>query len=393
MIGSYALVLATAAGVTWVLVPLAMRLARRLGAVVAPGDRHIHTRPTPTMGGLAMFVGMLAGLGVASSLDQFHTVFESPANVIGVVAAATVMFGSGLIDDLRDVSAPAKVAGMVLSGSILLLSGNSIVNVPLPFFGFTVLTQDLAALVTVIWVVGIANAVNLIDGLDGLATGLMVIASGSFLLYAIRLDQAGALFTGNIGPLLLVIILGMCLGFLPWNFHPAKVFMGDSGALLLGLLMASSTIAVGGQSDDSFTGQSWFFFAPLVIPLVILGIPVLDVIFAVLRRATRRSGLANADKDHLHHRLLRLGHGYRQTVVILWLWTGLLSAFALYPAWSGKGIAMIPIAVAALVLLLFTMLAPWFGRRNVDGASVAEEPPVVVDVTGAPAARDHDVPA
>jgi UDP-GlcNAc:undecaprenyl-phosphate GlcNAc-1-phosphate transferase len=380
VVRSYAIVLATTAGVTWVLVPIAMRVARRLGAVVQPGDRHVHTRPTPTLGGLAMFVGLLTGLGVAGQLDQFRTVFESPANVVGVLAAALVMFASGLIDDIRDVSAPAKLAGMVLSGSILQLSGISIVNVPLPFVGFTVLSQDLAALVTVLWVIGLANAVNLIDGLDGLATGLMAIASGTFLLYSIKLDQAGALFTGNIGPLLLVIILGICLGFLPWNFHPARVFMGDSGALLLGVLIASSTIAVGGQSDDSFTGQSWFFFAPLVIPLLILGVPLLDVIFAVLRRATRRRGLASADKDHLHHRLLRLGHGYRQTVVVLWLWTGLLSAFALYPAWSGKGTAMIPIGVAAAVLLLFTVLAPWVVRRNGE-TPVVDAPDEVVDVT------------
>ena len=392
MIRSYAIVLLTVAGVTCALIPLAMRLARRFGAVVSPGDRHIHTSPTPTLGGAAMFVGLLAGLGVAALMGQFRTVFESPANVVGVVAAATVMFGSGLIDDLRDVSAPAKLAGMVLSGSILTLSGVSIVNVPLPLIGFTVLSQDLAALVSVLWVVGIANAVNLIDGLDGLAAGLMAIASGAFLLYSIRLDQAGALFTGNIGPLLLVIILGMCLGFLPWNFHPAKVFMGDSGALLLGLLMASSTIAVGGQSDDSFTGQSWFFFAPLVIPLLILGVPLLDAVFAVLRRTTRRSGFANADKDHLHHRLLRLGHGYRQSVVILWLWTGLLSAFALYPAFYGNGIAMIPIAGAAVLLLIFTMLGPWYRRRSGSMAR-PKVPDVVVDVTSATANEDHDVPA
>ncbi|MEI2652795.1 MAG: hypothetical protein V9G12_11715 [Microthrixaceae bacterium] len=123
--------------------------------------------------------------------------------------------------------------------------------------------------------------------------------------------------------------------------------MGDSGALLLGLLMASSTIAVGGQSDDSFTGQSWFFFAPIVIPVLILAVPIGDMIFAILRRTTRRTGFATADKDHLHHRLLRLGHGHRQTVVILWMWTALLSAFALYPAITGRSTLMIPIAAAA----------------------------------------------
>ena len=219
---------------------------------------------------------------------------------------------TGVIDDIREVRRLAKVAGIVLAGSILALAGISIVNVPLPIIGFTVLSPDLAALVTVVWVLVMANAVNLIDGLDGLAAGLMAIASGAFLLYGIKLDQSGALFRGNIGPLIAVVTLGVCLGFLVWNFHPAKIFMGDSGALLLGLLMASSTIAVGGQSDDSFTGQSWFFFAPIVIPVLILAVPIGDMIFAILRRTTRRTGFATADKDHLHHRLLRLGHGHRQ---------------------------------------------------------------------------------
>jgi len=216
----------------------------------------------------------------------------------------------------------------------------------------------------VVWVLVMANAVNLIDGLDGLAAGLMAIASGAFLLYGIKLDQSGALFRGNIGPLIAVVTLGVCLGFLVWNFHPAKIFMGDSGALLLGLLMASSTIAVGGQSDDSFTGQSWFFFAPIVIPVLILAVPIGDMIFAILRRTTRRTGFATADKDHLHHRLLRLGHGHRQTVVILWMWTALLSAFALYPAITGRSTLMIPIAAAAGALGLFTLLAPMVGRRG-----------------------------
>ena len=363
MIGSYALVLGVTAVVTAAIVPLMIRLADRLGAIATPGDRKIHERPTPTLGGGAMFLGMVAGVTCASLLPQFRAMFETPVYILGVVLAAGVIFLTGVIDDIREVSAPAKVAGIVFSGSILVLAGISIDNVPLPLIGFTVLSTDLAALVTVMWVLVMANAVNLIDGLDGLATGVMAIASGAFLLYGIKLDRSGALFSGNIGPLIAVVTLGVCLGFLPWNFHPAKIFMGDSGALLLGLLMASSTISVGGQSDASFTGQSWFFFAPLVIPLLILGVPLFDMTFAILRRAGRRKGLATADKDHLHHRLLRLGHGHRQTVLILWAWTALLSAFALYPALTGRSTLMLPILGAAVLLSMFTWLAPKLARR------------------------------
>jgi len=377
VIRSYAIVLAVTAGVTAALVPLMVRLAARFGAIAVPNDRKVHESPTPTLGGGAMFLGMVAGLGVAASLGQFDSMFESPANVVGVVAAALVIFVTGVIDDIREVSAPAKVAGIVLAGSILALAGISIVNVPLPIVGFTVLSPDLAALVSVFWVLVMANAVNLTDGLDGLAAGVMAIASGAFLLYGIKLDRSGALFSGNIGPLIAVVTLGVCLGFLVWNFHPAKIFMGDSGALLLGLLMASSTIAVGGQSDASFTGQSWFFFAPLVIPVLILGVPLLDMVFAILRRTTRRTGFATADKDHLHHRLLRLGHGHRQTVVILWCWTALLSAFALYPAITGRSTLMIPIAVAAGALMVFTLLAPLVGRKRRALEPTPAEPIVV----------------
>jgi UDP-GlcNAc:undecaprenyl-phosphate/decaprenyl-phosphate GlcNAc-1-phosphate transferase len=285
---------------------------------------------------------------------------------------------------------------MILAGSVLTLSGTTIVNVPIPFLGFTLLAPDLAAVVSVAWVVVMANATNLIDGLDGLAGGIIAIAAGAFLAYSIQLDQAGAIDPGNVGPLIAVIVVGICLGFLPWNFHPARVFMGDSGALLLGLLMAASTIAVGGQSDDSYTGQSWFFFAPLVIPLVILGVPLFDMLFAILRRTTRRTGFATADKDHLHHRLLRLGHSHRQSVLILWGFTGVLSAFALVPVVTEKGTGLWWILVAAVALLLFTTLMPRVnrrrngsngtgGRRSTDAVPPSGDPdPVDLRETAAP---------
>jgi UDP-GlcNAc:undecaprenyl-phosphate GlcNAc-1-phosphate transferase len=311
-----------------------------------------------------MFGGLLAGVAVAATRTSFDAVFESRTTIAGVLGAAFVIFVSGFVDDIREVSAPAKLAGMILAGSVLTLAGTTIVNVPVPFVGFTVLAPDLAAVASVAWVVVMANAANLIDGLDGLAAGIVAIAAGSFLIYSIKLDHVGALDPANAGPLIAVIVVGVCLGFLPWNFHPAKVFMGDSGALLLGLLMAASTIAVGGQSDDSFTGQSWFFFAPLVIPLVILGVPLFDLLFAVLRRTTRRRGFATADKDHLHHRLLRLGHSHRQSVLILWGFTGVLSAFALVPVLTRKGVGLWPILAVGVALLLFTMLMPRVNRRR-----------------------------
>ncbi|HTN99221.1 MAG TPA: MraY family glycosyltransferase, partial [Microthrixaceae bacterium] len=243
---SYLTVMMVAVIVTAAAVPPLRILSMRTGAVAQPGDRTVHARPTPVLGGTALFLGLLAGLAVASRLPHFEPVFEAPTNLLGVLAAATVMWLTGLIDDIRDVSAPAKLAGMVLAGSILTMVGLTIIYFRLPFVGFTVLPPDMSALVTVLWVVGMANAVNLIDGLDGLAAGIVAIGAGSFFLYGWRLLDVGVLDPSNVGPLVAIVTAGVCIGFLPSNFNPAGIFMGDSGALLLGLLLASSTIAVGG---------------------------------------------------------------------------------------------------------------------------------------------------
>ncbi len=365
--GPYLIVLAVSAAATAISVPPLRRLARRVGAVAEPGDRTVHATATPVLGGAALLIGVLAGLGCAALLPGLHPVFEAPVNVIGVAIAAVVMFATGLVDDIKDVSPPAKLAGMVLSGSVLTLVGLTVIYFRVPFLGFTVLPPDLSALVSVLWVVGMANAVNLIDGLDGLAAGIVGIASIAFFLYGWRLLDVGVLDASNVGPLVAVVTAGVCVGFLPFNINPASIFMGDSGALMLGLLLAASTIAVGGQSDDPFSGQSWFFFAPLVIPLFILGVPLLDTAFAIVRRATRRTGVATADKAHLHHRLMDLGHGHRRTVLILWAWTALLSAFVLIPVFTSRGNGIVPLGLAALGLALFTMLAPRIRSRAAAG--------------------------
>lgn len=370
---SYAVVLAAVALTTFALMPLVRRLAFRIGAVVRPDERRIHERPTPTLGGVAMLGGLLVGMLVAWRMDAFGPIFQGNTEPLGVVIAAVLMLGVGVIDDLREVSAPAKLSGIVLAASVLVFSGIGILVLRIPFQGTFLLSSDWSYLVSVIWVVGMANAINLIDGLDGLAGGIVAIASGAFFLYSMQLADEGLLQVGNIGPLLAILALGTCLGFLPWNVHPAKIFMGDGGALLLGLMMAASTMVVGGRTDQSFSGQSFFFFAPLFIPLVILGVPILDTALAIFRRATKRTGVATADKDHLHHRLMRMGHGHRRSVLILWAWTALLSAFVLYPTYTGSGDAVVPFGIAALGLLLFSVLHPTLraNRRAGHGRSEA----------------------
>ncbi len=357
-IGAYAVVLAVVALTTFAALFGVRRFAFRIGAVVRPDERRVHERPTATLGGIAMLIGVLAGMGAAWAMGSFDIVFSGSTEPIGLVLAAIVILVVGVIDDLRDVSAPAKIAGMVVAASVLVIAGISILVFRVPFAGVFVLSTDWSYLISVLWVVGMANAINLIDGLDGLAAGIVAIAAATFFLYAHELTADGILLAGNIGPLIAIVVLGACLGFLPHNFHPARIFMGDGGALLLGLLMAASTMVVGGRTDRSFSGSSYFFFAPLFIPLVILGVPVFDTLFAIIRRARKGSGISSADKGHLHHRLMRLGHGHRRSVFILWTWTALLSGFVLWPIYTGSGDGIVPFGIAAILLSLFTILHP-----------------------------------
>ena len=356
---AYLVVGGAAAVATGLATPLARQFAERSGLLTSPDDRDVHDSPTPSIGGPAMLVGLLAGALVAWLIGDFDAVFATRSEMLGVLVAATIMCAVGVVDDIRPVSAPAKLAGMVLAGSTLSLVGVSLVVLRIPFVDVVLLSPDLSALATVLWVVLLANALNLIDGLDGLATGIVAIAATTFVLYAVRLGNEGLLFEGNPGALIAVLVAGICVGFLPHNVHPARIFMGDGGALMLGLLMAASTVSVGGRTDAAYSGQSFFFFAPLVIPLVILGVPLFDMLFAVVRRvATPGLSVTVADKDHLHHRLLRLGHGHWRAVLILWAWTALLSGFVLWPTYSGRGDTVVPIGIAGVCLGLFTVLHP-----------------------------------
>jgi UDP-GlcNAc:undecaprenyl-phosphate/decaprenyl-phosphate GlcNAc-1-phosphate transferase len=364
----YVAVIAAAFLVTLALTPVMIRLSWRFGVVDRPDSRRVHTRPTPRLGGAAIVAGVLVGFGVAWLTGEFRPVFRTIAPPLGVVLATLTMYVVGQLDDLRDVSAPAKTAGSVLAGSILAASGVAILFFRVPFVGLVALPPDLVPLITVLWVVGMAQAVNLIDGLDGLAAGVVGIAAGAVLMFAEHLDNKDSIISDdNIGAVIAACVVGACLGFLPWNFHPAKIFMGDAGALTLGLLMAAATIAIGGSTDAELPGQTFFFFAPLFLPLVILGVPIVDTAWSLLRRARNRSGLTIADKNHLHHRLMRLGHGQRRAVVILWAWTAILSGAVLVPVYTGDVLSVIPLAVAAAGLLLFTLFAPGWQARHING--------------------------
>jgi UDP-GlcNAc:undecaprenyl-phosphate/decaprenyl-phosphate GlcNAc-1-phosphate transferase len=336
----YAIVTAVAAVVTLLLVPWSIRIA------------------TPQIGGLAMCCGLVAALLAARLIPQFREMYAT-REPLGVIVGALIITGIGIIDDRRDMSPPAKLAGIVLAGSAMYFLGVTLDFFRFPFVGVIVLSPDWVPLVTVFWVVGMANAINFIDGLDGLAAGITAIAAATYFLYATRLFDAGLIQGDNIGPLVAAATLGICIGFLRWNFSPAKLFMGDSGALLLGLLVAASTMVVGGRAGDTGDGrQTFFFLAPLLTPFVILGVPILDTLLAITRRTMKGSSFALADRRHLHHRLLELGHGPRRVVVILWSCSALLSGFVLAPLFVDSVWIYLPIGFGVVATAMVALRPP-----------------------------------
>jgi UDP-GlcNAc:undecaprenyl-phosphate/decaprenyl-phosphate GlcNAc-1-phosphate transferase len=377
-LGWYALVLAVAAGATAALTVPARRISERIGYVAMPDERKVHTKPIPYGGGAAMFVGFLVAVLAAAAIPPFHDIFADSPEMLGVVLAAGAMFAVGLIDDARDMSAPAKMAGQVLAASILYFLGVTMYEFKVPLAGFFVLTPGIIPLITAAWVIALTNSVNFIDGLDGLATGVVAIGGGALAIYGLRLMELGLLPMDNVGPLVAVIACGICLGFLPFNFNPARIFMGDAGAHFLGLLMAASTMVIGGRVPTTVptSGVTYFFFAPLFIPFFILGVPIVDMAFAFIRRTAKGLPFHTPDKRHIHHRLLSLGHGPRRTVVILWAWTAILSAFVLVPLFFHRANAFIPVGAAALGAGLYTLFHPGL-RRGIDDDDEEElgEPP------------------
>ena len=363
-----------AAGVTFVSTPVVSIVATRRGWVAQPNDRSVHTSAIPNVGGIAMLLGLLFALAAAQSLGRFELLFDGNIEQVGIVLAALVIAIVGFLDDTRDLAPPAKVTGIVVAAMVLTWFGATMYYFRVPYLDVFILSGDWQPVVTVIWLLGMTQAINLIDGLDGLAAGIVAIGAGAFFLYAFRLAGLGLLSQPNLGPLVAVIAAGVAAGFLPHNFNPATTFMGDGGAFLLGLLLAVATGMVGGRADpltQAFVGQTFFFLAPLAIPILILGVPILDTLFAIVRRASQRQAIDVADKGHLHHRLMNLGHGHRRSVAILWAWTALLSAFVLYPVLSNTNPTYLPFGMGALAIVLFTVLHPSVRRKRAEEIEAA----------------------
>ena len=307
--------------------PLVRRLAIRWGAIDRPSDRKVHPQPTPTLGGVALWFAVLVGLGVAYLIPSFRGLLDVSSEPLGAALAGTVIVVLGVYDDVRGMAAPAKVAGQILAAGLLILSGVQLFYFWLPGLGILSFSPDVAVPATLLWALLMINAVNLIDGLDGLAAGVVVIAAAAFFAYAFR---TGEIFPGpSPASLISVVVAGAAAGFLPHNFHPARIFMGDSGSMLLGLLLAAATISGIGRSVAPTTTDLAALAIPVIIPLLVLAVPFTDVVLAIVRRLRRGRPVYAPDKQHIHHRLLEIGHSHRAAVLLMYLWSALLASAAL----------------------------------------------------------------
>jgi UDP-GlcNAc:undecaprenyl-phosphate/decaprenyl-phosphate GlcNAc-1-phosphate transferase len=324
--GPYLLVAGIAAVTTAALTPLVIRLVRRVGAVDVPADpRKVHKEPVPTMGGLAMIAGFLVAFGVASRLPVFDEVFASTSEPLGLVLGVVAIGLLGVVDDYVGLPPRVKLAGQIVAALAPILFGIQLVYAWIPGLDVVAVAPDLGLPLTLLFMLAMVNAVNLIDGLDGLAAGVVGIAAVAFFLFtALSSGQGLVESIPTAAPLSAAILAGVCAGFLVWNFHPAKLFMGDTGSMTLGLLLASSGVAYVGRSTAP-TYSDFAGAAPLLIPVLVLAIPFVDTAWAIARRAYKRQPLAMADKGHLHHLLITFGHSHRRAVVVLYYWSAVIA--------------------------------------------------------------------
>ncbi|MDR2895516.1 MAG: undecaprenyl/decaprenyl-phosphate alpha-N-acetylglucosaminyl 1-phosphate transferase [Propionibacteriaceae bacterium] len=369
----YVLVALIGLVVCFCLTPACRSLAIRLGATAPVRDRDVHQHRIPYFGGLAMLGGLAAAYLIASRMPFLSRYPSVTADSLVILAAGCVICLVGVIDDLYDLNAAMKIAGQVLAAGVLVLGGVRVHWVP---WNGGILTLDPVAgiVITVVVVFVCANAINIVDGLDGLAAGIVAISASAFFIYAYWLTTEEDIARATTAALVTVVMCGVCIGYLPHNFHPATIFMGDSGAMLLGLLFAASTISLTGQIDPTNLADRsglWAAYVPMILPLISLGLPFLDMIVAYTRRTWHGVWWFVADKQHLHHRLLQRGHSQLGAVMIMYVWTALLSYSAmiwgLFPSfWSG--VTVLAVVVAALAFVVLT------GRRVLPiGAEVGQK--------------------
>lgn len=372
-IREYILVALTAAAVTFLLTGVVRRVAIRIGAIANPRARDVHVTPIPRMGGIGIFLGVAAAMGLAHQLPALSRGFDFSFDSLGVLFAAGVIALIGALDDRFELDAWTKLAGQVMCAGILVIFGVQWVSFWVPWGGggesfgqVLVLDKNQGALLTVVLVVVMVNAMNFVDGLDGLAGGLGFIAAAATCSFSLGLLDSSGGDVGAYPPALIAATLaGACLGFLPYNFQPAKIFMGDSGSMMIGLMLAGATTSASGRVPyPQFSGKDALaLLSPLVVVAAVLFVPLLDLIMAVIRRTRRGESPFAADKMHLHHRLLEIGHSQRRAVLLIYLWAGLL-AFGAVSVTLFDDVAVFWIVGFGFLLATLVSVIPRLRSRN-----------------------------
>jgi UDP-GlcNAc:undecaprenyl-phosphate GlcNAc-1-phosphate transferase len=366
-----------AAVVSFVLSVVVWRLGLRFKLYPTIRERDVHKTPTPRLGGVAMWAGVVVALLAAwfvfpliSGVDYFRLVFADPGPPLAILGAATIIVVIGVVDDLYDLDWMTKLAGQIIAAGVLAWQGVQLVSLPIGG-SLAIGSPYMSLILTILAIVLVMNAVNFIDGLDGLVAGVTIIANSVFFIYSFVISiTIGQTEYFNLAALLTAVLIGACLGFLPLNWHPARLFMGDAGALLTGLVMATSAISVTGQIDPATISRSALLpaFIPILLPFAVLVVPLLDFGLAVLRRVSAGKSPFTADRKHLHHRLLDMGHSHFQAVLIFYSWTlvvsvGCLMFLFVKPAWLvGLFLGVGLVVCAALTL------APLSRRKRVEVA-------------------------
>lgn len=351
-------------------------------------ERDVHTRPTPRLGGAAMFLGVLLAFAVGSQLPPLSLIFAQPSQVLAVLGAALLMVLIGIADDLWDLDWFTKLAGQVLAAGLIAWQGVQISWLPLPGALVSLAPYQSIGL-TVFIIVLVMNAVNFIDGLDGLVAGVATIASAAFFVYGYLVSYGPTEQSDyfNLAQFITAGLIGACLGFLPWNWRrgddrPARLFMGDGGALVVGLLMATSTVALAGQNVPAGAREGLVALIPVILPLAVLIVPLADFALAVLRRLRAGKSPFSADRKHLHHRLLDMGHSHVHAVVIFYAWTAVASAGMLLFLIPDRGVMIGGLVMlVGFVVCTIVTLAP-LSRRKAIEAAVQSAPAEVTDRAG-----------
>jgi UDP-GlcNAc:undecaprenyl-phosphate/decaprenyl-phosphate GlcNAc-1-phosphate transferase len=364
----------TAAVVTAAFVPLVRRLAFRLGAVDTPSDpRKVHREPVPTLGGIAMFGGFLAAMAIAWLLPGFDPLFGSTSEPLALLAGATVIAVIGVADDLLGLAPTVKLAGQIVAALGVVILGIQLVHFWIPGLEVIALSPDLGLPLTIFALVAMINALNLIDGLDGLAAGVAMIAAVAFYLFTVRSQPSGlAEAIPTSATLVAAVVAGMSAGFLVHNWHPARIFMGDTGAMLLGLLLGAAGVTYVGRTTAP-SNADFYGSVPLLVPVLVLAIPFLDTMFAVARRAVTRRPISVADKGHLHHLLLAFGHSHRRAVLVLYYWSAVLAFGSVGPAFLPMNRLVPWLLVAGGMGVAITALGTRVSTREPDPEQVELE--------------------